>query len=106
MPDDASQCPGPPAPTRRRPPTIGHRGTGWAAIIAVPTAVTGFYGQNVPYPGFGHTAGFIVSTVIMVLLSVGCTSRSAARTGSERTMLSGPESMALARNRLTRASVP
>ena len=22
----------------------------WAAIIAVPTAVTGFYGQNVPYP--------------------------------------------------------
>ena len=25
----------------------------WAAIIAVPTAVTGFYGQNVPYPGFG-----------------------------------------------------
>ena len=25
--------------------------TSWAAIIAVPTAVTGFYGQNVPYPG-------------------------------------------------------
>ena len=25
--------------------------SGWAAIIAVPTAVTGFYGQNVPYPG-------------------------------------------------------
>ena len=24
--------------------------TGWAAIIAIPTAVTGFYGQNVPYP--------------------------------------------------------
>jgi magnesium transporter len=37
----------------------------------VPTAVTGFYGQNVPHPGFGHTAGFIVSTVIMVLSSVG-----------------------------------
>jgi magnesium transporter len=45
--------------------------TSWAAIIAVPTAVTGFYGQNVPYPGFGHTAGFIVSTAIMVALSVG-----------------------------------
>src|SRR5262249_53626205 len=28
--------------------------TGWAAIIAVPTAVTGFYGQNVPYPGYGR----------------------------------------------------
>jgi magnesium transporter len=26
----------------------------WAAIIAVPTAVTGFYGQNVPYPGFSQ----------------------------------------------------
>ena len=45
--------------------------TSWAAIIAVPTAVTGFYGQNVPYPGFGHTAGFVTSTLIMVVLSVG-----------------------------------
>ena len=25
--------------------------TSWAAIIAVPTAITGFYGQNLPYPG-------------------------------------------------------
>ena len=32
--------------------------TGWAAVIAVPTAVTGFYGQNVPYPGFGKQWGF------------------------------------------------
>ena len=45
--------------------------TSWAAIIAVPTAVTGFYGQNVPYPGFGHTSGFWVSAAIMVVLSVG-----------------------------------
>jgi magnesium transporter len=44
--------------------------TSWAAIIAVPTAVTGFYGQNVPYPGFGHVAGFWASTVIMLGLSV------------------------------------
>ena len=36
----------------------------WAAIIAVPTAVTGFYGQNVPYPGFGQDHGFWASTVI------------------------------------------
>ena len=35
--------------------------TGWAAVIAVPTAITGFYGQNVPYPGFGREWGFIVS---------------------------------------------
>jgi magnesium transporter len=44
--------------------------TSWAAIIAVPTAVTGFYGQNVPYPGSGTHWGFLVSTVIMVILSV------------------------------------
>jgi magnesium transporter len=43
--------------------------TSWAAIIAVPTAVTGWYGQNVPYPGFGHLSGFWSSTLIMVGLS-------------------------------------
>ncbi|HEV2637659.1 MAG TPA: magnesium transporter CorA family protein [Actinocrinis sp.] len=43
--------------------------TSWAAIIAVPTAVTGFYGQNVPYPGFGSTAGFWVSIVVMIGVS-------------------------------------
>ena len=32
--------------------------TSWAAIIAVPTAITGFYGQNVPYPGFAAHWGF------------------------------------------------
>jgi magnesium transporter len=40
--------------------------TSWAAIIAVPTAVTGFYGQNVPYPGFGQPAGFWTSVVIIL----------------------------------------
>jgi Mg2+ and Co2+ transporter CorA len=43
--------------------------TSWAAIIAVPTAVTGFYGQNVPYPGFGHTAGFWTSTLVILGMS-------------------------------------
>ena len=43
--------------------------TSWAAIIAVPTAVTGFYGQNVPYPGFGKERGFITSTAITIALS-------------------------------------
>jgi magnesium transporter len=42
--------------------------TGWAAIIAVPTAITGFYGQNVPYPGSGQAWGFWVSTAVMLLL--------------------------------------
>src|SRR5215470_3996710 len=48
---------------------ITKRLAAWAAIIAVPTAVTGFYGQNVPYPGFGHVAGFWTSTLIIVGVS-------------------------------------
>ena len=43
--------------------------TSWAAIIAVPTAITGFYGQNLPYPGFDTQGGFITSTVLIVLIS-------------------------------------
>ena len=43
--------------------------TSWAAIIAVPTAVTGFYGQNVPYPGFGKEYGFIESSIITIVLA-------------------------------------
>jgi magnesium transporter len=43
--------------------------TSWAAIIAVPTAITGFYGQNVPYPGFGHASGFWASTILIVVIS-------------------------------------
>jgi len=45
--------------------------SGWAAIIAVPTAVTGFYGQNVPYPGYQQWWGFLVSTAAIVVLAVG-----------------------------------
>jgi len=45
--------------------------TSWAAIIAVPTAITGFYGQNVPYPGFAAHWGFWFSTVLIVVLSGG-----------------------------------
>jgi magnesium transporter len=43
--------------------------TSWAAIIAVPTAITGFYGQNVPYPGFAERWGFWFSTAVIVVLS-------------------------------------
>jgi len=43
--------------------------TSWAAIIAVPTAITGFYGQNVPFPGFAAEHGFITSCVLIVVLS-------------------------------------
>ncbi|WP_217561134.1 magnesium transporter CorA family protein [Streptomyces sp. GbtcB6] len=44
--------------------------TSWAAIIAVPTAITGYYGQNLPYPGFGRESGFITSAAVIVVLSV------------------------------------
>jgi magnesium transporter len=45
--------------------------TSWAAIIAVPTLVTGWYGQNVPYPTSGKTAGVISSAVLIVVLAAG-----------------------------------
>ncbi|HRW19852.1 MAG TPA: magnesium transporter CorA family protein [Dermatophilaceae bacterium] len=40
----------------------------WAAIIAVPTAVTGWFGQNVPYPGFQEPAGLWLSVALIVVL--------------------------------------
>ena len=40
--------------------------TSWAAIIAVPTFITGFYGMNVPYPGFSNHVGLIVAAVLMI----------------------------------------
>ncbi|GLY70467.1 magnesium transporter CorA family protein [Amycolatopsis taiwanensis] len=43
--------------------------TSWAAVIAVPTAITGFYGQNVPYPGFDQGWGFWVSTLAILVIS-------------------------------------
>ena len=48
--------------------------TSWAAIIAVPTLITGVYGMNVPYPGFdkpwGVTAAFGGMAVIALVLYV------------------------------------
>jgi magnesium transporter len=45
--------------------------TSWAAIIAVPTAITGWYGQNVPYPGFGKTSGLVATTILIVGFALG-----------------------------------
>lgn len=45
--------------------------TSYAAIVAVPTAVTGFFGQNVPYPGFGEHVGFWWSLGIMIGIAAG-----------------------------------
>jgi len=44
--------------------------SGWAAIIAVPTAITGFYGQNVLYPGVNTVGGFVVSSAVIAVLVV------------------------------------
>ena len=44
--------------------------TSWAAIIAVPTAITGFYGQNVMYPGINTVVGFIASSILIVVLVI------------------------------------
>ena len=45
--------------------------TSWAAIIAVPTAITGFYGQNLPYPGFARPSGVVWSSALIVVISLG-----------------------------------
>jgi magnesium transporter len=45
--------------------------TSWAAIIAVPTLVTGYYGMNVPFPGSGETSGVLVSAALITILSAG-----------------------------------
>lgn len=51
--------------------TIMKKLAGWAAVIAVPTAVTGWFGQNVPYPGFATAFGFWQSVVLMVTATLG-----------------------------------
>jgi magnesium transporter len=50
--------------------TVMKKLTAWAAIIAIPTAVTGWFGQNVPYPGFNQQSGVIASTVIILGIAV------------------------------------
>jgi magnesium transporter len=50
--------------------TIMKKLTGWAAIIAVPTAVTGWYGQNVPYPGYGAASGAVASAGFILVASI------------------------------------
>jgi Mg2+ and Co2+ transporter CorA len=44
--------------------------TAWVAIVALPSAVTGFFGQNLPYPGFGTEDGLIASVTIMVAMAI------------------------------------
>jgi magnesium transporter len=39
---------------------------GWAAIISVPTMITGYFGQNVPFFGYGDPAGWVFSSLLLV----------------------------------------
>jgi magnesium transporter len=43
----------------------------WAAIIAVPTLLTGFFGQNLPYPGYNRPWGFVLSSVLILASAAG-----------------------------------
>jgi magnesium transporter len=43
--------------------------TSWAAIIAVPTAITGFYGRNLAYPGYATHWGVLFFTALVATRS-------------------------------------
>jgi len=43
----------------------------WAAIIAVPTAVTGWFGQNLPYPGYADGSGLLQSIMLILAGTIG-----------------------------------
>ncbi|ROP60464.1 magnesium transporter [Curtobacterium sp. PhB130] len=50
--------------------TVMKKVTSWAAIIAIPTAITGFFGQNVTFPGEGQWSGLLVSVALIVVSSL------------------------------------
>ena len=47
--------------------TVMKKLSAWAAIIAVPTLITGFMGMNVPYPGFARHIGVVVAVGLMAV---------------------------------------
>ena len=52
--------------------TVMKKLTGWAAIIAVPTAITGYFGQQHPLPRSGSSHwGFLLSLTIMISIATG-----------------------------------
>jgi magnesium transporter len=69
--------------------TVMKKLTGWAAIIAVPTAVTGWFGQNIPYPGFVRSSGLWASAIVTIAMAGTLFVVFKRRTGSERTGQAG-----------------
>ena len=51
--------------------TIMKKLASWGAIIAVPTAVTGWFGQNLPYWGFGSESGVWQSVLLILFGTIG-----------------------------------
>ena len=49
--------------------TVMKKLASWAAVIAVPTFITGFMGMNVPYPGFDSVWG-VIGSVSLIVASV------------------------------------
>ena len=43
---------------------------GWAAVISVPTLVTGWFGINVPYPGAERPSGLVAATALVIVPAV------------------------------------
>jgi len=50
--------------------TVMKKVTSWAAIIAIPTAITGFFGQNVTFPGESHWSGLYLSLGLILSSSL------------------------------------
>ncbi len=45
--------------------------TAYAAIFGAVAAITGFFGQNLPYPGFGNHLGLTIMAVLLLASTVG-----------------------------------
>jgi magnesium transporter len=43
--------------------------SGWAAVVAVPALITGYFGMNVPFPGSERSSGFWLASGILVGMS-------------------------------------
>lgn len=49
--------------------TVMKKLAGWAAVIAVPTAITGWFGQNVPFWGSDQPFGLALSIGLIVIIT-------------------------------------